>query len=347
MRSVVTESPGGSLQAALSIEELWSGGTVYPSAAVLRIAWRGCAVTADWPLSHSSGAVCHALEILAVDESRALMRLGAAVQRVITLRRRDGGGVLSVTLRISERTVFLELAGEDLPQTLQAAPPGFSPECRMVSLPGDAPAVAYAGRGALAAAWIADGAYHLVIFERPGELAERAFKAVRRAAPLAVESGADACRLLYTALPFSEKSCALRCGPGVRATLRAAFEAICAHFVGGDDDFTVLRGEPGVFAVVARRLGSRWIVCGMTHEARTLTLRFEDLWRRMPEAERRLVWKASLLRDPVPQESGAAVEECFDALAPDVRIALEMQAGGGFVIEFEPFRDDEQGRGHG
>ncbi len=344
MRVVKTESPDGCLQAVLSLEELWHGGTVYPSAAVLRIGCRGCAVTAEWPLSLDSGRVCHALEISAIEASRVAAPMGAAVQQCITLRQRGAGGAVRVTLRVSGVSVFMSITGEGFQQRLNAAPPAFSADCRMLSLAGDLPAVAYTGGGALAAAWLADDAYHLVLFKRPGELAQRRYRVSRFTPSLNVESGADACRLLYTGLPFCEHPCgALRCGPGVSPAFKAALEAVCGHYGGRDDDFVVLRGEPGVFAVVARRLESRWIVCGMTHGARTLTLRFEDLWLRLPHALRWLVWKVSLLRDPVPPESGEVVRECFAGLAPDVRIALEMKENGGFVVEFEPERTEAQG----
>ena len=109
---------------------------------------------------------------------------------------------------------------------------------------------------------------------------------------------------------------------------------------GADDDFWMLRGEPGVFAMAARRQDNAWQVAGVTAEAQTLTVRFEDLWLRMPAELRALRYSVAILRDPVPGEQGDRVEESFADQAPDVRVALDLAKNGGFVLTFRP----EEGR---
>ena len=98
----------------------------------------------------------------------------------------------------------------------------------------------------------------------------------------------------------------------------------------------MIRGEPGVFAVVAQRRGAVWRVCGLTGESRTLTVRFEDMWLRMPAELRALSYTVEIFRDPNAKEQGSCIEESFADQAPDVRIALDLSANGGFLLTFQP-----------
>jgi hypothetical protein len=43
-----------------------------------------------------------------------------------------------------------------------------------------------------------------------------------------------------------------------------------------------------------------------------------------------------LLRDPLKDEAGDRIEEAFAEQAPDVRVALDLAKGGGFLITFRP-----------
>jgi hypothetical protein len=105
---------------------------------------------------------------------------------------------------------------------------------------------------------------------------------------------------------------------------------------GASDDFWMMRGEPGEFAVAARRQGGVWQVAGVTAEARTLTVRFEDLWLRMPAELRALRYTVEILRDPIKGEAGDRVEESFAGQAPDVRVAMDLAKSGGFLITVSP-----------
>jgi hypothetical protein len=97
-----------------------------------------------------------------------------------------------------------------------------------------------------------------------------------------------------------------------------------------------MRGEPGEFAVAAQRQGRVWQVAGVTAAARTLTVRFEELWQRMPAELRALAYTVDILRDPIQGEPGDGVEEAFSDQAPDVRVALDLAKSGGFLIAFRP-----------
>ena len=44
-------------------------------------------------------------------------------------------------------------------------------------------------------------------------------------------------------------------------------------------------------------------------------------------------WR-SFFRDPNAKEQGASIEESFAGQAPDVRIALDLSANGGFLLTF-------------
>ena len=116
---------------------------------------------------------------------------------------------------------------------------------------------------------------------------------------------------------------------------RAAFEMMLGRGA-VSDDFWMIRGEPGEFAVAARRQGGVWQVAGVTAAARTLTVRFEDLWLRMPVELRALAYTVEILRDPIKDEPGNRVEESFAEQAPDVRVAMDLAKSGGFLITYRP-----------
>jgi 23S rRNA pseudouridine1911/1915/1917 synthase len=153
---------------------------------------------------------------------------------------------------------------------------------------------------------------------------------------LPVSDGRQGCDALFLTVPFTKAALpAPVFGEGVTPAYRAAFDMMLGREDAGDD-FWMMRGEPGVFAVAARRLGGVWRVGGVTAAAQTLTVRFEDLWLRMAPELRALRYTVAILRDPATGESGDRVEESFDGQAPDVRVALDLAKGGGFLLTFTP-----------
>jgi hypothetical protein len=184
---------------------------------------------------------------------------------------------------------------------------------------------------------------HVVFFDRPGDLAARRFGAREQIDELVVADGRQGCDALFLTVPFTKAALpAPVFGAGVTPAYRAAFEMMLGR-AGAGDDFWVMRGEPGVFAVAARRRGSVWQVGGVAAAAQTLTVRFEDLWLRMPAELRVLRYAVAVLRDPNAREiadegatPGGRVDETFAEQAPDVRVALDLAKDGGFLLTFTP-----------
>lgn len=339
--SITFESPGKTIRADLSCESSWLGNTVYPSTVVLRIRYRGYPLIADTSLKLDNDTTLYGLEFAGVEEKHGEMRLGSTFQKIVRLRECGGSKrELSVTLRLSDVSVFLDLNQLGSEQKNRTILPSFIDDAPLVSNSEELPAVAYVGPGALAAEWPKEGSVHLVIFDRPGKLAEMKFALQEDALSPVIERGADGCRLLYTQLPFSKVAPDKAVySDDIRTSYRGAFDCLLDHYSGNDDDFWVMRGDPKLFVVAARRIADRWIVCGLTGKPRTLTIRLEELWLRLPPEMRPLQWQAAIQRDPVLDEPGDIMEENFNDLAPDARIALDLKKNGGFIIKFEPIKD--------
>ena len=194
----------------------------------------------------------------------------------------------------------------------------------------------FAPSGKLVAEWQpAGGRLQMAVFERPGDLAAKRFEA----APLdswSLQNGKQGCQALFDVVPFVAGDIP---SPAFAACITPAF---CKAYVcsierdAAIDDFWMIRGEPGIFAAVAQRRGTTWRVCGVTGESRTLTVRFEDLWLRMPAELRALSYTVDIFRDPNAKEQGVSIEESFSGQAPDVRIALDLSTNGGFLLTFRP-----------
>lgn len=132
------------------------------------------------------------------------------------------------------------------------------------------------------------------------------------------------------------------CGPeaflgGPRDWTPAAREALKAA---AERPFRPLRGMPDDFIVFAAGLRGRTVsVCGMACSATTLTVRFEDVWSRIPASLRAVSYSCAATRDPNakdgPQAADGVVRETLQGLAPDVRICLDLGDGGGFRLAFE------------
>ncbi len=201
---------------------------------------------------------------------------------------------------------------------------------------GKVPQVRFAPSGKLVAFWRHGLEQHLVFFDRPGDLAVRRFGALERVDELVVTDGRQGCNHLFLTVPFTKAALpAPAFGGAVTPAFRAAFETMLGRGA-ASDDFWMMRGEPGEFAVAARRQGNVWQVAGVTAAAQTLTVRFEDLWLRMPAEQRALTYTVDILRDPLKGEAGDRVEEPFADQAPDVRVALDLAKNGGFLITFNP-----------
>ena len=192
----------------------------------------------------------------------------------------------------------------------------------------------FAPSGKLVAEWQRAGdRLQMAVFERPGDLAEKRFEV----APLeswSVLNGKQGCQSLFDLFPFVAGNIPEPIyAESLTPAFRKAFQCVLERD-GVIDDFWMIRGEPSVFAVVAQRRGAIWRVCGLTGESRTLTVRLEDLWLRMPAELRALSYTVDIFRDPTAKEQGTSIEEFFTGQAPDVRIALDLSANGGFLLTF-------------
>ena len=193
----------------------------------------------------------------------------------------------------------------------------------------------FAPSGKLVAEWQRTGGpLKMAVVDRPGDLAVKRFEV----APLeswSIQNGKQGCQSLFDLVPFVAGDVPV---PTFDACLTPAFCKAYLCVIERDvaiDDFWMIRGEPGVFAVVAQRRGASWRVCGVTGESRTLTVRFEDLWLRMPAELRALSYTVDVIRDPNAKEQGVLIEESFAGQAPDVRIALDLSSNGGFLLTFQ------------
>ena len=208
----------------------------------------------------------------------------------------------------------------------------------------ETPDVFFAPCGKLVARWQQEGVRRIVVFDRPGDIVTRRF-GVLEIPGLHVGDGKQGCSHLFLTLPFTAGALPhTTFGDALTPSFKEAFMRLMRRGEGADD-FWVVRGEPGVFAVAAERHGAVWRVCGITGAARTLTVRLEDLWLRTPEALRALRYTVGILRDPNKNEAGgetggergrATVEEAFAQQPFDVRVALDLAENGGFVLTFGP-----------
>lgn len=198
------------------------------------------------------------------------------------------------------------------------------------------PLVRFTPEGKVTAVWQQGQERHEVLFDRPGDLAERRFAALAHVAKLEVADGRQGCEHLFLTVPFTDAALP---EPIFGATLTPAYRAAFAALIDRVtpcDAFWMMRGEPGDFAVGARRLGAVWRVAGVTAAAQTLTVRLEDLWLRTPAALRATRYTVQILRDPIAGEDGTVVDETFAGQAPDVRVALDLARDGGFLLTFRP-----------
>ena len=249
----------------------------------------------------------------------------------------DGPHDLSITC-FPEGSVLLGRAGT--PNTERPTPTSdLRPPTSGLRTPNaeeETPQVRFAPSGKLVAWWRHGMEQHVVCFDRSGDLAERRFGALPQIDELPVADGRQGCEHLFLTVPFTKAALpAPTFGEAVTPAYRAAFELVLGRGA-TSDDFWMMRGEPGEFAVAARRQGGVWQVGGVTAEAQTLTVRFEDLWLRMPAALRTLRYVVEILRDPIQGEPFDRVEESFADQAPDVRVALDLAKSGGFLITYHP-----------
>lgn len=358
-------SPDKRVRAEVRVETVWLGATVYPECPVWRVWYDGRPVVDTSTLGlvpRRGGPLACGMRAVKATRHRAQTGIGPGREARVRFAGRDGrelearvrvtdmsafcavrvprsrtsgGADVSVT-RFPEGSVLLgeEREGNAQREMSNVQRPTSNAKRETLNVGEGGPQVRFMPSGKVVAFWRHGAEQHVVFFDRPGALAERCFAALERVESLPVADGRQGCRHLFLTAPFTKAALPEPVfGAAVTPAFREAFRLMLAR---GEacDDFWMARGEPGAFAVAARRQGGVWQVAGVTAAARTLTVRFEDFWLRMPAALRARRYTVAILRDPVKGEAGDRVEETFEGQAPDVRVALELAESGGFVIAF-------------
>lgn len=346
---LVLQSPAKRVRAEVAVETVWIGTTVYPECPVWRVWYDGRPVvdTSTAGLTTETGPLAYGMRW--VKSTRHRPQTGIGPGREIRARFADRGGrELELMLRVTDLSACCAVrqprkrkqASVDLSVTRFPKGSVLLENKGMPNARPEEPQVRFVPSGKLVAFWRHGLEQHLVFFDRPGDLAVCRFGALARIETLRVADGRQGCGHLFLTVPFTKAPLpAPTFGDAVTPAYRAAFEMILGRG-GTSDDFHVMRGEPGEFAVAARRQGGMWQIAGVTAETRTLTVRFEDLWLRMPPALRMLRYTVELLRDPTRDETGDRIEEAFTGQAPDVRVALDLATNGGFLLTFRPEEGD-------
>ncbi|GEM_PF-1093003 len=365
-------SPAKRVRAELAVETVWIGSTVYPACPVWRVWVDGCAVvdTSTAGLMAGDGPLGYGMRLVKATRHRPQTGIGPGRSLVARFAARDGRE-LELTLRVTDLSAFCAVrqprtrrsATEDIgvtcfPEgsvllgaegTLNAQRSTFNAQGLPSNDPGaeltsdlrpliadPLPQVRFTPDGKGVAFWRHGLERHVVFFDRPGDLAERRFAAVASVAALNIADGRLGCEHLFLTVPFTRSALPTPAfGAALTPAYRAAFEALIDRDT-ACDAFWMMRGEPGEFAVGARRQGAVWRVAGVTAAAKTLTVRVEDLWLRTPAEWRARRYTVEILRDPLPGEAGPCVNETFAAQAPDVRVALDLARDGGFLLTLRP-----------
>ena len=339
-------SPAGRVRIEMAVESVWIGATVYPECPIWRVWYDGRPVVAASTLGlHPQAEVprAYAMTLQRITRQTVQTGIGPGVEAKAIFAGRDGRE-LEIHLRATDMSAFCSVRCPEEPspsmhsvQDLSVTRfPEGSARSGEAAPDSQGPQVWFVPSGKLVAFWRHGAEQHIVFFDRPGDLAVRRFGALKSIGALSVSDGRQGCEHLFLTVPFTKAALP---EPVFGEALTPAFRAAFEMMLGRDstsDDFWMIRGEPGVFAVAARRQGRVWHVGGVTAAAQTMTVRFEDLWLRMPAELRALSYRVTIVRDPLKNEAGDPIEESFADQAPDVRVALDLAKDGGFLLRFEP-----------
>lgn len=177
------------------------------------------------------------------------------------------------------------------------------------------------------------------VWQRPADLAQTRLGCEPSVSSVFLRDGADVVDFAFRVVPFVAAPFPV---PQFGDAVTPAAQRACALFLGQDgvgDDFWVARGEWNDFLVFGRRCGADWRIGACTVKATTLTVRFEDFWRRIPTSCSTFCYDLSAVRDPQTKDApetvvGGLVRETVCELAPDVRVCVDLADNGGFLFEF-------------
>lgn len=240
-------------------------------------------------------------------------------------------------LTLSANALSLVYAADNHPAGYEGAP-----EARLElpvgsqKLAEGTPLLYYTPEALLVAALPAPDSFRAWAFRSPGELAETRIPLLPPPARQTFADAAEALRQYYLVRPFlSGAAPAPEPGPAFTQSGRRALAALFDDSPA--DECWTPRGEPGDFAIRFTRRGNVWQAVGLTSEAKTLTIRLEDLILRTPAALRAREYDVAIIRDPIQDEAPAElIEETFPAEPDNIRVALDLPANGGCIVTYTP-----------
>lgn len=339
-------SPNGKVRAVIGIETVWIGQTVYPEVPVWRVWYNGkLVIGASFPRIAFSGALPVACGMGGLRVTRKRPAAGQKVFRAATASCADRAG-----RRI--RMAFL-LADNQLTCTLMTRkrPDGDNPQDASVltfpdgaeyvnpDAPAEGPHIFFSPSGKLVVYHRKPFVFQAWFYDTPGDLVLARTPLLPKCHVLRIETGAAGVSRLFDTLPFlPEPPDAVEFSDSLTPAFRAAFLRMLVWLREECDDRWMARGLPGDFAILACRKGAAWSVAAVSATVKVLTFRMEDLWLRTPEALRAPRYDVEIERDPNEKEpaSPPVIRERFPARPADIRILLDVPAGGGCVIAFAP-----------
>jgi len=339
---LILDSANRCVRVEFQIQTSWLGATVYPQTATWRIWFHGKLVVDTSLIGLNPRSACAPIlcgvNMQRVTRHRRMTPIGPGRECVIQLTSRHTAQRLLLRLRVTDQSAFCEVrryrarsTDGDVPIFLTHLQPGSTP----LSAADETPCVAYTLSGKFIAYWQHACSQHLVFFDRPGDVVTRSFN-VQTFETLDFCDGHDACRKIFLSLPFTKHTLPEpRFGDALTPAAQRALRTIITRATAADD-FWVIRGEPGVFAITATRKGGCWAIAGITAAARTLTIRFEELVLRTPVEHRAAHYTVRIQRDPAKGENGTLIDEVFDAQPAHIRVALDLAQSGGFLLTFTP-----------
>lgn len=333
-------SPNKQVQIECAIETIWVGNRVYPDVLVWR-AWyknRPVITNSFFRLREYNGATL----AYGLRDCKIERRAGNASFAVYRVSATDGkGATLSALFVVSnDRMTYAILstgkAGPEATEEQDFSLTTFPHNCVHINPEADfyLPHAFFTPQGKIVAYERHPFRFQAWFFDRPGDLATARLGTLQAPDEWLPKSGEQALIDLFALVPFWQNPPAsIQMDDSLTPAFREALTWMIFGSKGTDQEW-MMRGEPGDFAILARREGDQWQIAGISATEKTLTIRLEDLWGRTPEDHlpngSRTI---RLIRDPNQKETDQdKIIESFPDSSPFTKISLEVKANGGFLI---------------
>ena len=337
---MILHSPNQRIRITCSIDTLWIGNRVYPEVLAWEAEYRGQpAITRSFfrLKEHNGETLAYGMKSCKLEQQTS-----TPLFSTYRISATDGKGqTLSVLFVLSDdRLTYAVLstgktglaAAEEQDFSLTTFPQGavhINPSADF-----NLPHAFFTPHGKIVAYEQHPFRFQAWLFDRPGDLATAKLATLQPADEWKPESGKEALTELFTLLPFWQGTPA---SMALDDTFTPAFREALAWIVFGGkacEQEWMMRGEPGDFAILARRQGKHWQIAGISSTEKTLTIRLEDLWDRTP-ADKLPAGPLTIkiIRDPNHAEKELEkVTESFPDQPRPTKIVLEVKANGGFLI---------------